>query len=315
MIQQDSTSASASSSPEDVVRRYRPVQDILPPSWSEAIMSVNGIEQHYYRTGGNKPPLILLHGLMESALAWLRVAHELEGDYDLILLDARGHGLSERVGPTGDYTQDALTDDVSEAMRALGLGQVRVLGFSQGGATGIHLAADHAEQVHSLIVAGWGEQPAGRNAAEMAQSPGYLKWFDGYLAYLGKLKILEHPERMALALQQRAPGAGLPSEEEYVADVETGARLDLDLVRRSVAMWEDVDENTSRTRLALQRVSCPTLLMKSEFFPQPGAPKSVVEELHDRPNVRVVRFVNTGHMIHREQFEPFVTLVKQFLQP
>ena len=48
-------------------------------------------------TGGDKPPLLLLHGFNEYGLTWLRVAKELEQDYDIIMVDARGHGRSEGI--------------------------------------------------------------------------------------------------------------------------------------------------------------------------------------------------------------------------
>ena len=64
---------------------------------------------------------------------------------------------------------------------------------------------------------------------------------------------------------------------------------------------------------ALGRVACPVLVMKSSFRPKPGEPKSVRAEESDRPNVRIVRFENTGHLIHQEQFLPFIDLVKSFL--
>ena len=59
-------------------------------------MIANGIRLHYYRTGdGTKPAVVLCHGFSDSGLCWTPVARQLEADYDVIMLDARGHGLSE----------------------------------------------------------------------------------------------------------------------------------------------------------------------------------------------------------------------------
>ena len=38
--------------------------------WQQATCKVNGINVHYLRTGGNKPPVVLLHGLMTSGACW-----------------------------------------------------------------------------------------------------------------------------------------------------------------------------------------------------------------------------------------------------
>ena len=58
--------------------------------WNTAVCETNGI----HITGGNKPPLILLHGLMTNGVCWKGFAHVLEKEYDVIMPDARGHGNS-----------------------------------------------------------------------------------------------------------------------------------------------------------------------------------------------------------------------------
>ena len=64
--------------------------------WRSGDIVANGIRIHYTRTGGDGPPLVLVHGMADSGLCWSRVAHVLEAEYDLIMPDARSHGRSER---------------------------------------------------------------------------------------------------------------------------------------------------------------------------------------------------------------------------
>jgi len=293
----------------EVVKRYRKIEEIIPSHWSQGALVANGIRQYYYRTGGDKLPLILLHGFMEGALSWLKVARALEPDYDVILLDARGHGRSE--GIASGFSQAALTEDTAGALRALKLERTCTLGFSQGASTGIHLADAYAELVRALIVEGMGETPSG---TDFTQSEGYQMWYRAYLAWLEGLKTQSHEERMLSALSQLPPGTPVPPEEEYVAWVENCAHLDLEMVRLGDALWDELGARVEAMTQALRRLTCPVLMMKSEFFPQPGAPKSVQEEASDQANVRVVRFVNTGHLIHQEQFEPFIALVRDFFK-
>ena len=69
----------------------------MPPEWTQNDLLVNGIRQHYYRTGnGDKRPLVLVHGFSDNGLCWTSVARELEPDYDVIMPDMRAHGLSAR---------------------------------------------------------------------------------------------------------------------------------------------------------------------------------------------------------------------------
>ena len=58
-------------------------------TWTEHDILTNGIRLHYYRTGGDKSPLVLCHGFSDNGLCWTPLARELEADYDVIMVDAR----------------------------------------------------------------------------------------------------------------------------------------------------------------------------------------------------------------------------------
>jgi pimeloyl-ACP methyl ester carboxylesterase len=300
-------------SPLEIVRCYRRIEDLIPTHWFEGDISANGLRRHYYRTGGDKPPVALLHGFLDGALTWLRTAGALESDYDVLMVDTRGHGRSEGIA-TG-FSQELLTEDMAGIIRALKLDRTRLLGHSQGGATAIHVAAAYPDLVHSLIVEGAADETdLGGLNTDFTSSPGYQAWFSAYLSWLEQLKTQTHEERMVSALSQLPPGAPLPSEEAYVPWVENCARLDLELVRLGMTLWSDLGVRIREMKQALQRITCPVLLMKSSFFPQPGASPSIEEEISDQPNLKIVRFVNTGHLIHQEQFDAYITLVKEFFR-
>jgi N-formylmaleamate deformylase len=63
-------------------------------TWISEVCETNGIRIHYLRTGGAKPPVVLLHGLMGSGACWTSLARALEGEFDVVMPDARGHGGS-----------------------------------------------------------------------------------------------------------------------------------------------------------------------------------------------------------------------------
>ena len=100
-------------------------------AWSEGNVQANGITIHYHRTGGNsKPFLLLLHGITDSGLCWSRVTHELEGSYDVVMSDARGHGRSG--GIASGFSTTILADDAAALIRALGLEKPYLFGHSMG---------------------------------------------------------------------------------------------------------------------------------------------------------------------------------------
>ncbi len=82
---------------------------------SEGNVQANDITIHYHRTGGDhKPSILLLHGITDSGQCWPRVAHDLEGSYDVIMTDARGHGHS---GTSADFSIALLADDAAAVIR------------------------------------------------------------------------------------------------------------------------------------------------------------------------------------------------------
>src|SRR5437870_11942100 len=109
--------------------------------WSEGEVYANGINIHYYRSdGSNKPSILLLHGITDNGLCWSRVAHELEGNYDVIMTDARGHGRSD--GLAAGFSLTLLADDAAGVMRALSLEKPFLFGHSMGAITAAAVAAN-----------------------------------------------------------------------------------------------------------------------------------------------------------------------------
>jgi N-formylmaleamate deformylase len=256
---------------------------------------------------------LLLHGFNEYGLTWLRVAKELEGDYNIIMLDARGHGRSE--GIANGFSSGLLVEDVVGVIHALELGSPRMIGFSQGGSTVLRLAATYPELVHSFIFEGWGDE-SGRsaNTENLAKSEGYQQWFNSWLAQLEELRTLSHRERLTAALAILMPTMGgiLWSEDEYVPSVEAYVLFDLALARYSINLWSSKDKDDPAE--LLKRVSCPVQIMKHAWsFPAAGMQVEVREVLSEQPNVRIVFFEHTGHLIRRMAFEQYMALVREFL--
>jgi pimeloyl-ACP methyl ester carboxylesterase len=58
-------------------------------NWQTVICNTNGISIHFTRTGGEKPPIVLLHGLMTNGLCWTGLARALEKEFDELIADAK----------------------------------------------------------------------------------------------------------------------------------------------------------------------------------------------------------------------------------
>jgi len=107
-------------------------------SWQEGDVTLAGVRLHYTRTGGTKPPLVLAHGVTDDGSCWTPVAENLAPDYDVIMVDARGHGFSD--APETGYDLATLAADLHGVITALGLQQPLILGHSMGAITALALA-------------------------------------------------------------------------------------------------------------------------------------------------------------------------------
>jgi N-formylmaleamate deformylase len=119
-------------------------------TWISAVCETNGIRIHYLRTGGAKPPVVLLHGLMGSGACWSLLARALEGEFDVVMPDARGHGDSS--APHHGYRYDDLASDVAGLVRGLELSCPVLLGHSMGGMTAAVVASRDAALIRGLIL-------------------------------------------------------------------------------------------------------------------------------------------------------------------
>ena len=106
-----------------------------------------------YKSYGQGPALIILHGLFGSLDNWASHARVLEKDYSVYLLDLRNHGRSFH-SPEMNY--GAMAEDLQAFMDAEGIFSAYVLGHSMGGKVAMELAGRHPFSVDKLIVADMG---------------------------------------------------------------------------------------------------------------------------------------------------------------
>jgi pimeloyl-ACP methyl ester carboxylesterase len=119
-------------------------------SWITGFQETNGISIHYLRTGGGKPPLVLLHGLIGNGACWTPLARSLENEYDVVMPDARGHGDSS--APLHGYRYEDHATDVIELMTGLGLSAPILLGHSMGGMTAAVVASLAGKIIRGVIL-------------------------------------------------------------------------------------------------------------------------------------------------------------------
>src|SRR5437763_6349690 len=115
----------------------------------------DGIRIHY-EIEGDGPPLILQHGFSQSLADW-RVAgyvDRLKDHCRVILVDARGHGQSDKPHDRAAYSGERHAADIVAVLDALELPQADYWGYSMGGWIGFALAHHAPQRLRRLVLGG-----------------------------------------------------------------------------------------------------------------------------------------------------------------
>jgi pimeloyl-ACP methyl ester carboxylesterase len=80
------------------------------------------LNHRIFRQEGAEEWIVFLHGLGGTSSIWFKQIHRFAREYNLLLIDLRGHGGS-REAYTGSYSFQAMARDVLDVMDSLGLGR------------------------------------------------------------------------------------------------------------------------------------------------------------------------------------------------
>jgi pimeloyl-ACP methyl ester carboxylesterase len=110
----------------------------------------NGLTLSYLERAGGSEPLVLLHGITDSAMTYEPLAEKISERFKVYALDFRGHGESDK--PDSLYDTEAYADDVRHFIREVVGGPVLLEGHSLGGAVSVQVGATAPELVSGLIL-------------------------------------------------------------------------------------------------------------------------------------------------------------------
>lgn len=145
-------------------------------AWRTGTVAVSGGFLAYNRTGGDGPPLVLSHGLTDNGLCWSRLTSALEAEFDIIMLDGRGHGDSSRL-PVAEPHDPAR--DIGQAIEGLGLEMPIVMGHSVGARATAAYANAHPGGISKVVL----------------EDPPFLPLADASATELRRRKFREQVER------------------------------------------------------------------------------------------------------------------------
>lgn len=268
--------------------------------WKSDDVLAGKLKLHYTRTGnGHQPPLILLHGVTDDGLCWTRLAQTLETNYDVIMLDARGHGLSD--APKRGYNAAHQAKDLAGLIAKLNLQRPNILGHSMGAATALAFAGMYPEIPGSILL----EDPPPwwmkiKQSAEGTENlKGAIAWMEG----------LKRKTRADMISEQHAAMPHWPMDEiERWADSKHRFSLNVTEVFK-VRPDKDINWKT-----LIKKITCPALLITGDNAYGALVNAESAAALHALiPQLQVENILAAGHSIRHDQFEKYTNIVKAFL--
>jgi len=262
--------------------------------WSEHDLTTGENNIHYYRMGKRAaPPVVLLHGFGDAGLCWLRLAVDLAVDYDLVMIDAPGHGRSG-TGPRPARFREQAVRDALQVMGNLALDRPAIIGHSMGAATAASLAV-WTSDVRCVVL----EDPRWLHAPETSEPVEAAG-----IAQVRSFKGLSPEQLVAVANTERSRWSELDRQYWVEAKLQFNLNILADGPISAIPPWQD----------AMDAIECPVLLVTAD--PDMGA--FVTREV-SREAMRllragkVVHIPGAGHNIRREQYESYREAVVAFL--
>jgi pimeloyl-ACP methyl ester carboxylesterase len=272
-------------------------------------LEVDGVDVAYVDSGGDGPPIVLVHGLSSSIGFWEYQVPTLARTHRVLALDLPGYGSSGR--PDAPFTPPWYAGVVAGFMDAVGVPSAVVLGHSMGGQIALTLALDRPEKVEALVLSA----PAGFERF----TPGAARlmkdfWHEGKaleateeeLRHTFTRVVFNRPdEGVERLLEERVRMRGTPAF--------AGTSV---AVSRSIAGMVD---HPVLERLGEIRV--PTLIVygtDDRMIPNPiftgGFTRTVAEAGHAAiAGSELVMMPGAGHTVHHDAPEAFDAAVQQFL--
>jgi len=284
----------------------------IPDGWSDGYVYANGIRIHYYHAvpAPGKPVILAIHGVMDTGLAWASVVSKLQDDYDIYMLDTRGHGLSDPF--TGSEDSNTLLKDVLAAAQKLGLEKPILMGHSMGGATVIRLGAEYPGFARAIIVVDAGIGGPRRRSDGTSGNP----------------PPPSPPSPDPLAITMRGSPEALVAQNDYsFDDLVAKAHRDnprwstMDCRYWAIAIkryhgpysdeaWQAMS-GTMRSENALAKIEVPMIILKADAPPE--ARQAHQEAASVMQNGKLVHIDDSAHNLQRDQPDRATEVIREFL--
>jgi pimeloyl-ACP methyl ester carboxylesterase len=283
----------------------RPLSSV--PSFDAWEVELHG-HQVVYRVAGEGPPVVLVHGMVNSSRHWREVATRLARDHTVIAPDLIGHGDSAT--PRGDYSLGAHASVIRDLLSVLGVERATLVGHSLGGGIAMVFFWQFPERVERLaLVSSGGLGPEVSALLRSASLPGARH----LLSIAADRRVTGALNRLGGGLRRRGSGLGvqLQAIARALTPLETaGGRDAFAHTLRAVIDRRGQRVNANDRLYLLEDV--PTLIAW-------GDRDRTIPPSHGRaaqaaiPGSRFVTIPGAAHFPHLEQPEALARALAEFI--
>ncbi len=248
---------------------------------------LNGIDM-YYEEHGSGYPIVMTHGLGDSAALWQPLAEALADKYRLISWDMRGHYRTEAPEDLSEYTQDIVVEDLRALCDHLGIEKAVFGGHSLGGYTALRFREKYPERVAALIL--------------HAAGPGYRNQ-EGSQAWTDRLAGIADKQEANFGRDERVSAKELRTGAPQLGEISQHIVKGITSVERGVMAHPSFTDATE--------IDVPTLAIVGENDKQYLASADYFEA--KLPNGTKAVIKDAGHPAALEQPEAVNKAVREFL--
>jgi pimeloyl-ACP methyl ester carboxylesterase len=262
-----------------------------------------------YRIAGDGPPVVLIHGMVNSSLHWEAVARRLAHDHTVIAPDLVGHGDSAT--PRGDYSLGAHAAVIRDLLAVIGVDRASVVGHSLGGGVAMQFFYQFPQRVERLALVSSGG--LGREVSPILRGAA-LPGASGGLWLVAHPRLVEALWGLGARMRERGSSRGV-----YLQAVARALRP----LGRPAARTAFLQTLRSVIDIHGQRVSARDRLYLLRGFPTlivwGGRDNTIPSEhgrwMHDAiPGSRFVELPRAAHFPHLEDPEGLADALLDFLR-
>ncbi len=272
-----------------------------PPT--DGYRTVNGLRLHHLDWGiAGNPAMLCVHGWAVTAHSWDFFSLAMRPHFHVRALDHRGHGDSAWA-EDGNYTREAMADDLAGVIEALGLDSLILVAHSMGGAVSLLAAPRFVDRLRALVIVDSTLAPrrAPTAVAQFVAGPDTFPSLEAFAAHAHSFNPRRDPARLVRSLRhntrQLPDGSWTWKYDKRLRDPDRG-----NTPPDFATMWQTI-----------RALRCPMLVVRA------GEHSHIVDDVIPEiealaPRVRLVTVPHARHTVMGDNPREFNRVVTAFLR-